>query len=67
MSKETQAAQEAPKTGKNFKSSADVENFYRFVYENNLRREAKMILSAITGLSKSASKTKRKRRSKKVQ
>lgn len=67
MSKETQAAQEAPKTGKSFKSSADVENFYRFVYENNLRREAKMVLSAIVSLQKSAKKTKRKRKTKKVQ
>ena len=26
---------------------ADIENFYRFVYENNLRREAKLALSEI--------------------
>ncbi len=32
---------------KNFRTSADIENFYRFVSENNLRREAKLVLQAI--------------------
>jgi hypothetical protein len=28
-------------------NKADIENFYRFVYDNNLRREAKLALSEI--------------------
>ena len=28
-------------------SKADIENFYRFVYDNDLRREAKMALGEI--------------------
>ena len=51
---------------KNFKLSADVQNFYRFVYENKLRREANLMLSEL--LSKVKTKTKRKgRRKAKVQ
>ena len=32
---------------KNFRASSDIENFYRFIYENNLRREAGVILKNI--------------------
>ena len=54
-----------PKAAKrNFRSSADVENFYRFVSENNLRREAKIVLQAIMKLVHE-SKKKSKRESKK--
>ena len=28
-------------------NKADIENFYRFVYDNNLRREAKLALAEI--------------------
>jgi len=34
-----------PKALKNFRSSTDIENFFRFVYENELRKEAFEILS----------------------
>jgi uncharacterized protein YxeA len=30
-----------------FKSSGDVENLYRYVFNNNLRREARLILQEI--------------------
>jgi hypothetical protein len=49
----------APKTVTNFKAITEVENFYRFVYEHKLRREAKMMLE---GIVKTVS-VKRKRRS----
>ena len=53
---------------RNFKNSADVENFYRFVHENGLRREAKLIMSSIvSALTKKKKKKTRKRRSKKLQ
>jgi hypothetical protein len=32
-----------PKTPKNFRSSPDIENFYRFVHENGLRRQAHIV------------------------
>jgi len=35
------------KSVKNFRSSTDIENFYRFIYDNNLRREASVILKNI--------------------
>jgi hypothetical protein len=53
---------------RNFRNSADVENFYRFVHENGLRREAKLIMSAIVShLNKGKKKTRKKRKSKKLQ
>ncbi|HAZ12045.1 MAG: hypothetical protein A2X86_06665 [Bdellovibrionales bacterium GWA2_49_15] len=32
---------------KNFRELPDIENFYRFIYENDLRRETKMLLESI--------------------
>ena len=50
---------------KSFRSNADVENFYRFIYENNLRKEAKSCLESIV---KALNPTKKTRgRKKKVQ
>jgi len=40
-------ATEAPKTPRNFRSAIDIENFYRFVNENDLRKEAKIMLELI--------------------
>ncbi len=31
----------------NFRSAADIENFYRFIHENDLRREAAQIFDTI--------------------
>jgi len=56
---------EVAKPVRNFRNSPDIENFYRFVHENDLRREAKMIFEAIN--AKVNKTTKRKSRSKKVQ
>jgi hypothetical protein len=50
-------------TIKNFRKSPEVENFYRFVSDNDLRREACMILEMITGKLGQ----KKKKRSRKVQ
>lgn len=61
MSKETVEQTEATKVVKSFKSAADIENFYRFVYENDLRREAKMILGAIAAAANQSSKKKRRK------
>jgi riboflavin biosynthesis pyrimidine reductase len=50
---------------RNFRNSADVENFYRFVHENDLRREAGLIMSTIVkALKNNEKKTKRKRKAK---
>lgn len=53
------------RTLRNFRNSADVENFYRFVNENSLRREAKMILEAIYARLTKDVKRKAKRGAKK--
>jgi hypothetical protein len=41
---------------KAFKASGEVENFYRFIHENNLRTEAntlmKLVLKSLTGSKK---------------
>ena len=56
---------DAVKPVRNFRNSPDIENFYRFIHENDLRREAKMIFEAINAkVNKSA---KKKSRAKKVQ
>lgn len=46
-SNEASSSTEANKGVRGFRSTADVENFYRFIYENNLRREAKKIFEII--------------------
>ena len=51
---------------KNVRANPDVENFYRFIYENNLRKEAKLCLEAVVKALKPAKKT-RGRRKKKLQ
>jgi hypothetical protein len=54
---------EAKAAVRNFRSSTDIENFYRFVHENDLRREARLILELIH--SKMTVKKERKPRAKK--
>jgi hypothetical protein len=47
-------------TIKNFRSNGDIENFYRYIHENGLRREAFMLMEyAISKVAK-ARKGKRK-------
>ena len=58
--KEKKTPQENFITLRNFRKSPEVENFYRFISENDLRREALMILEVIT--SKLAQKKKKKSR-----
>jgi hypothetical protein len=53
---------EENKLPKNFRSSPDFENFYRFIYENNLRGEAKKMFEA---LKVATTATKRRGRKKK--
>ena len=49
------AAAPAPEamTIKNFRSNGDIENFYRYIHENGLRREAFMLMEyAISKVAK---------------
>jgi hypothetical protein len=48
-------------TIKNFRSNGDIENFYRYIHDNGLRREAGMLMEY--ALSKVA-KVRKSRRSK---
>lgn len=43
----TQASTDPVKSIRHFKASSDVENFYRYVLENNFRQEAKAMLQAV--------------------
>ena len=58
--KNTEAATEAASGIKSFKSSSEVENFYRFIHENNLRAEAHKLVSVV--LKKIAPPKRRGRR-----
>lgn len=49
---------------RNFRHNSDIENFYRFIKENDLRREAKMILEAISKKSSADKKKKKRKKSK---
>ena len=40
------------KSGKNFRKSDEIEKFYRFIFDNDLRREAKLILERVSSLNK---------------
>lgn len=48
---------------KNFRGSPDIENFYRFIYENNLRAEAKKIFEALKVAAAPVKKRGRKKKS----
>jgi hypothetical protein len=48
---------------KSLKSNVEVESFYRFIHENNLRREAHQLM----GLALKSAKKSRKRTAKKLQ
>ena len=59
---------EVKKIGKNFRNSADVENFYRFIHENDLRKEAKLIFEKMHAKIKvDEKKAKRSRKRKTLQ
>lgn len=45
---------------RNFRHNPDVENFYRFVHDNQLRHEAKMLFKAILDKLKTKSKAAKK-------
>ena len=62
---ETVEEQPAQNGIRGFKSSSDVESFYRFVHENDFRREAKVMLQAVHDLMKKEAKSKKKKRSRK--
>ena len=49
---EIQDEVQAPITIRNFRSSPDVENFYRFIYENNLRDEAAVLLKTVLNFTR---------------
>lgn len=62
-SETTEKATEAV-TIKNFRSNSDIENFYRYIHENGLRREAFMLMEY--AISKVA-KVKKSKRAKTLQ
>ncbi len=50
-----------------FKKTPEVEGFYRFVYDNNLQKEARLILEKIYTDFLNKKAPKKRRRSKKLQ
>jgi hypothetical protein len=44
---------------KGFRNNSDIENFYRFVHENNLRVEAKVLMQTILDSISSKRKSKK--------
>lgn len=53
------ATAEIPKV-RNFRNATDVENFYRFLNDNDLRKEAKLALETV--LNKLAPKSKKRKK-----
>lgn len=51
---------EAAKAPRNFRTAIDIENFYRFVNENDLRKEAKVMLEMVFQKVMQQAKKKRK-------
>lgn len=63
---ETETTTEGPKTPRNFRTAIDIENFYRFVNDNDLRREAKIMLELIQSkVMQVVKKNKKDKKSKK--
>lgn len=54
MAKQKKENKTEGKVSRNFKRSDEVEKFYRFIHDNDLRREAKMVLDRICTLNKKA-------------
>ena len=58
-----QASTESAKAAlKTFKQSDEVQDFYRFVHENNLRRDAKTMIETLVAKVKATSKKKGRRK-----
>ena len=57
---ETEVVIESPKTPRNFRSAIDIENFYRFVNDNDHRKEAKIMLEIIQSKVLATVKKKKK-------
>ena len=64
MTIETEQIVENPKTPRNFRTAIDIENFYRFVNDNDLRKEAKIMLEIIHQKVMTQVKKKRKENNK---
>lgn len=47
-----QASENLPMSPKKFRQSPELEGFYRFIYENDLRREASIIIDKIMMIRK---------------
>lgn len=60
-------AADGVKSLKTFRRSKDLEDFYRFINENGLRREARHALEFITNRLAKPKKSKRGRKAKTVQ
>lgn len=43
---------------RSFRATQDIENFYRFIHENDLRNEAKILLKNIVGSMKKKRKSR---------
>lgn len=52
---------EITKALRNFRNIPEIEHFYRFVHDNNLRRETKMVFEAITSAIASQKKVNKKK------
>lgn len=67
VTKTVKKTSEAVSLTRGFRSNADVENFYRFVSEHGLRKEAKLVLENIlAAMGKKTKKSKKKRAKKKA-
>ncbi len=64
---EQPAATEGVKNLKSFRKSKDLEDFYRFINENGLRREAHHAIEFITNRLAKPKKSKRGRKAKTLQ
>lgn len=61
----TQTSNEVVKNPRNFRASSDVENFYRYIFENNFRQEAQFMLKAIHEILVKEKKAARKAKGRK--
>ena len=63
------AAEKAAKAQavRNFRTGADIDNFYRFVYDSKLRREARLVFETIFARVKQYRKRNRRPKGTKIQ
>ena len=66
INKDISQVENAKRGATSFRHALEVESFYRFIHDNNLRRESKLLINAVLNRISSLTKRKKGRPPKKI-